>query len=174
MATFKKTGPIQGALAFHEVARGVPAIVVYAGTDDYYGYSNSVSFTHELFELLADPSISITNQGYPYDWFYVGKHQFPQLAGTIWSNEVADPVEKYAYRINGVQISDFITPNWFNDHVNGGFDKLGVIQEPFQIAKGGYACFFTGDWNCIENFRGAGADASGYLVAEKDDSPAHH
>lgn len=169
VALFKQKGPISQALAFHEVLLGSPAIVVYAGTDNYYGYSNSVSFTHELFELLADPTISQTNQGYPYPYFYVGTNQFTQNPGTVWSNEVADPVEKYVWRLDGVPISDFVTPNWFNDHVTGPFDFMGVVQSPFVIAKGGYACFYTGQWECPQNFKDAGRDASGFFVGERGD-----
>ena len=166
-ALFEKSGPIQGALAFHEVSRGRSAIVVYAGVGNFYGYSNSVSFTHELFELLADPSISITNQGYPYPYYTVSQQQFPMMPGTIWANEVCDAVEAYAYRIHGVAISDFITPNWFNDHVQGGYDWLGVVQEPFTITRGGYSQFWDGSsWNVVENFRGAGRDAAGFYRGE--------
>lgn len=167
-AVFKKSGPVQGALAFHEVSRGSPAIVVYAGTDDYYGYSNSVSFTHELFELLADPSISITNQGYSYPDFYLGQTAVPMLPGTVWANEVCDAVEAYQYRIHGVAISDFVTPNWFNDHIGGGYDHMGVVQQPFTITRGGYSQFWDGaQWNVVSNFRHAGRDAAGFLKGER-------
>lgn len=171
-AVFKKSGPIQGALAFHYAPRGAAGIVVYAGVDDFYGFSNSVSFTHELFELLADRTISQTNQGWPYPTYEVGKMVLPQAPGTVWSNEVCDAVEAYAYRINGVAISDFITPNWFNDHFgNGGYDFMNVAQQPFYIARGGYGAYWDGSsWNVVENFRGVPGDPAGFFKAERDKS----
>ena len=178
VAVFKQKGPIQGALAFHYVLRGVPSIVVYAGTDDYYGFNNSVSFTHELFEMLADHTISQTNQGYQYPFYYIGNAPYEQVPGTVWANEVSDPVEKYSYRIGGVEISDFVTPNWYNDHVDGGYDFMGVVQQPFQIVQGGYACFVQVEtssinglqygWNCVQNFRHAGRDAAGFFRGEQE------
>ena len=172
-AVFKNKGPVQGALAFHDENRGQPGIVVYAGTGDYYGYSNSISFTHELFELLADPTISVTNQGYPYPYYQIGSTAISQLPGTIWAQEVSDAVESYAYRKDGVSISDFVTQNWFNDHTkvprrSGQYDYMGVVQAPFTIARGGYSQYWNGlGWQLVENFKHAGRDADGFLKAEQ-------
>lgn len=171
-ATFVDKGPVKGALAYHTVSRGVPAIIVYAGTDDYYGYSNSVSFTHEAEELLADPEIAILNQGHPYPFVTVGAQLLPQGSGTIWANEVSDPVEAFHYERDGVAISDFITPNWFNDEVNGPYDFMQLVQTPFTILKGGYAQYWDPyqGWVAVTDFRHAGRDANGFLIAEKGES----
>lgn len=171
-AVFVKRGPIKGALAYHTVENGVPRIVVYAGTDDYYGYGNSVSFTHELFELAADAPISVTNQGWPYDWVWLQKPQgferVPQDEGTVWAQEVCDPVEALSYRVDGVEISDFVTPNWFSDDVNGGFDYMGAVQQPFTILAGGYAQYWNGmQWSAITNFRKAVASDAGFYRGEE-------
>ena len=174
VATFVDKGDVEGALAYHTVTAGAPAIVVYAGTAVYYGYSNSVSFTHELEELLADPTISITNQGWPYRDVTIEDYgSFKQDPGTVWANEVSDPVEAYSYSRRGadgtsVAISDFITPDWFNDEVNGPYDFMHLVQAPFTILHGGYAQYWNGsEWNIVENFRHAGRDADGFLKAEK-------
>jgi hypothetical protein len=168
-ATFTSKGSVKNALAYHTVSRGAPAIVVYAGVADYYGYLNSVSFTHELFELLADHETSIANQGVPYaPVTVVGGRSFFQPPGTVWINEVCDPVEAFHYERDGVAISDFISPNWFNDEVNGSYDYMHLVQQPFTILKGGYAQFWTGlGWAVVQNFRHAGSDADGFLVGEK-------
>jgi hypothetical protein len=98
--------PRQGALAYHDVEDAAPAITVYAGTGAYYGYDNSVSFTHELFELAADPYISAGNQGWPFDWVYLvapdgSIDREPQAEGTFWAQEVCDPVEADSYLRKG-------------------------------------------------------------------------
>lgn len=172
-AVFVNKGNVQGALAYHTVVNGVPRIVVYAGTGAYYGYNNSVSFTHELFELLADPTISETNQGWPYPYINVvgSLGTLGQSPGTIWFQEVCDPVEESFWDINHVQISDFITPNWFNDEIGSGagFDWMGVTQAPFTIERGGYAQFWNGSqWSAIFNFRHAAMrDPGGFYRGEK-------
>lgn len=160
-AVFQNQGPVQGALAYHWTERGnAPSITVYAGTGDYYGFNNSVSFTHELFELAADPVTANLNVGYPAAWFYEEKpsleiKQFPQFQVVGWFGEVADPVEADFYRINGVEISDFVTPAWFNDGVGHTFDYMGLCQQPFWIRPGGYAQYLSefGGWQMVENFR---------------------
>ena len=176
-AIFVSKGDVQGALAYHTTTAGAAQIVVYAGTADYYGFSNSVSFTHELEEMLADPTISVTNQGWPYDWINVvtpdGIRQDSQARGSVWAQEVSDPVEAYSYSRRGadgspVAISDFITPNWFNDEVSGPYDFMHLVQSPFTILIGGYAQFWDGQtWNLVENFRHAGRDARGFLLGER-------
>lgn len=174
VAYFQKNGPVQGALAYHTVINGVPAIVVYTGVGDFYGYNNSVSFTHEMFEMLADPTVSQTNQGYPYPNFCLdngsGQTCYSQMPGTIWANEVSDAVEAFDYKIGGVQISDFITPEWFNDHEgNGRYDFMGLCNQPFEITPGGYSQFWDGSqWQVVLDFRHVtNPDAAGFLKGEK-------
>ena len=159
-AVFLNKGPVKGALAYHWTERGdAPSITVYAGTGDYYGFDNSVSFTHELFELAADPVTSYVNQGYPYDYYWLESHalgikQVPQFGAIGWFNEVADPVEADFYQVDGVKISDFITPAWFNDGIGQRYDFMGLCQQPFWIRPGGYAQWLgpTG-WTMVTNFR---------------------
>lgn len=169
VATFRHNGPINGALAFHYVSRGEPAIVVYTGVGDFYGYSNSVSFTHELFEVLGDQFTAGGNLGWaPY--FYIGQNPQAFPVGAVFLNEVCDPVEAYQYEVKGVAISDFITPNYFADGVTGGLDFLNVLTHPFQIARGGYQIVeMNGAWQEIINFRHAGKDAAGFLKGEKSE-----
>ena len=168
VATFKQKGPISGALAFHGSHAGVPYIVVYSGVTQYYGYSPSLAFTHELFEMLADHFVSGFNIGYLTQSYYVGTDAYPMPKWAPWFNEVCDPVEKYTYKRDGVRISDFITPNWFNDPVSKtGYDYLGLVQYPFQVLKGGYAQFvIDGSVTVVQDFKGAGRDADGYLKGE--------
>lgn len=188
-ADFTNRGPVQGALAYHTQNRGRPAIVVYVGADDYYGYSDSVSFTHEMFELLADEHTAAINQGWPVDNFTLDHGQFKSPTyisvpvGQLLINEVCDPVEAFHYVLHGadgkpVFISDWVTPNYFNDQqtVPAGvpqYDAMGLVQEPLTILRGGYQSLFVIDfatqtgiytgWVSLTNFRGAGRDPGGYL-----------
>lgn len=178
-AVFLPKGPIKGALAYHWIERGnAPSITVYAGTGDYYGFDNSVSFTHELFEMAADPVTSFVNQGYPADFYYLESRQlgvrlvqlFMQPFG--WLNEVSDPVEADSYTLPGgdgrpVKISDFVTPSWFSDGVGGRYDFLGLCQQPFWIRPGGYAQYedATG-WNLVQNWRAGHPADRGFVKSD--------
>ena len=177
-AVFLNKGPIKGALAYHWTERGnSPSITVYAGTGDYYGFDNSVSFTHELEELAADPVTSFINQGYPYDYYWLESKSLGvrgQLNAAIgWFNEVSDPVEADSYLLPGangkpVKISDFVTPAWFNDGVGGRYDFLGLCQQPFWIRPGGYAQYLdaaTG-WTIVENFRKGHPSDGGFVKSD--------
>lgn len=179
-AVFVRKGPVQGALAYHDTERGnAPDITVYAGTGDYFGYDNSVSFTHELEELAADPVVSFVNQGYPSDYFYLQKsngdieQHYSSALG--WFNEVSDPVEEDSYVRPGfdgrpVRISDFVTPAWFNDPVGGRYDFMGLCQQPFWIRPGGYAQFLSADgWALVSNFRSSHPADRGFLKGDPDE-----
>ena len=57
---------------------------------------------------------------------------------------VCDPVEAPTYPINGVSVSNFVTPAWFDpmsDHATAQYDKLGKLHAPFGILKGGYVVY---------------------------------
>ena len=176
-AVFQNKGSVKGALAYHTELHGQPFIVVYAGVGKYYGYNNSVSFTHELFELLADPTISRLEQGYFDPLVYEGKTSYVLPVLVDWAAEVCDPVEAYAYSIRGVQISDWITPQWFDAPgspplMHGYFDRMNEIQLPLTITPGGYAQFyFAGQWYAILNFRKASDKA--FFIGEAGGKRVH-
>jgi hypothetical protein len=155
--TLVDSGPVQGALAYHELVNGVADSIIYVGTAKFYGYSWTVGFTHELWEMLVDPGLTTT---------------FQSPDGRIWAGENADPVEadKYGYTRAGangnpVLISDFITAKWFGAEVQGPYDFTNAIQEPLVILPGGYAQWWDGiTWNLVDNFRtgGLGSDGAFY------------
>ena len=64
-------------------------------------------------------------------------------ARLMWAREVCDPVQANTYRIVAkglrVPVSNFVLPAFFNPWADGPYDHLGVLTEPFSIAKGGYA-----------------------------------
>lgn len=85
-------------------------------------YTVSSVVSHEAMEALGNIDVNL--------WIRMGSG--PEVAF-----ELADPVEANGYLINGVLVSDFVTPAWFGIG-NGPVDKLGAITAPFEIARGGY------------------------------------
>lgn len=120
---------ISGALGYHDLtSEGLPIGKVFAATDQQYGLSWTVTLSHELVEMLADPDVNLAAQ--------VSDAMF-------YSYETADPVEADAlgYTIDGVLVSDFITPEWFENMphpIGTKFDYQGHLKKPLQLAPGGY------------------------------------
>lgn len=132
-----------GALGYHDItAAGQPLGKVFAQTDIDSGSSLSVTISHELLEMLGDPDINLTA--------FV---QSSDTAGTLYAYEVCDACEddSLGYTIDGVLVSDFVYPAWFESfRTSGPFDKMGKITAPFQLLPGGYIGVYqvpnTGGW----------------------------
>jgi hypothetical protein len=120
-----------GALGYHDITvDGLPLGKVFAKTDLDTGSSLSVTISHELLEMLGDPDINLT-------CFVQGS----DTAGIIYAYEDCDAVEddSLGYQIDGVLVSDFVYPSWFESfRVTGPFDKMGHCTAPFQLKPGGY------------------------------------
>lgn len=126
-----------GALGYHDLTPlGFPLGKVFAGTDKQYGLSWSVTASHELLEMLADPDINLTA--------FV---QSTVHAGRLYAYEVCDACEddSYGYTIDNVLVSDFVYRSWFESFWQKGaaqFDHANRIQNPFELLPGGYIGVF--------------------------------
>jgi hypothetical protein len=96
---------VSGALGYHDLTvDGLPFSKVFWGTDLQYNQKPSVTLSHEILEMLADPYIATT--------------VFTQdnTGVILYAMEVGDAVESddLSYGINGVSVTDFVTPRWFD------------------------------------------------------------
>lgn len=116
------------ALAYHDLTNeGLPISKVFVKTILADNASISVGATHEICEMAVDPWLN-------------GAYQDPQ--GVFWAGEVCDPVEddQYGYEIDGILVTDFVTPNWFaHQYSQGKIDLAGHAQSAFEVLSGGYA-----------------------------------
>lgn len=121
-----------GALGYHDLTKdGQPLGKVFAKTDLDYGDQWTVSASHELLEMLADPDINLT--------VFIQKNN----SGRLFAYEVCDACEsdKNAYMIGNTLVSDFVYPAWFESFRKTGstqFDYQNQITKPFQLLPGGY------------------------------------
>ncbi len=126
------------ALGYHELSSsGTPLGKVFAGSDIQLGLGWTISASHELLEMLADPYIDLT----------VFVQNDSTTSGVIYAYEVCDACEAdpLAYDIDGMKVTDFVYPTWFESlGVGGGvqFDYQKRITKPFQILPGGYIAAF--------------------------------
>lgn len=112
------------------------AKVIASPKDDSW----SIDASHETLEMLVDPygnrmqsSVAIEIEG---NKIVDGTGQYGYLV------EACDPCEddKYGYTVNGVVVSDFITPHFYDPLVTPGtrYSFTGALKAPRQILPGGY------------------------------------
>jgi hypothetical protein len=129
-----------GALAYHDLTPdGLPLAKVFVKTTLASHDLVSVSASHELVEMLVDPAINLLATG-------------PDPK-TVYAYESADPVEALSYPVNGILMTDFVYPSYFENFHKAGsvqFDRLRKVNKPFQILPGGYQIIFkNGKWSQI-------------------------
>ncbi len=129
-----------GALAYHDLTPdGLPLSKVFVRTTLKNGDLVSVSASHELVEMLVDPAINMMTTG-------------PDPK-TIYAYESADTVEALSFNVNGIPMSDFVYPAYFEAFHKPGtvtFDRMKAVNRPFQILKDGYQIIFkNGKWSQV-------------------------
>jgi hypothetical protein len=128
------------ALAYHDLTPdGLPISKVFVKTTLDNKDLVSVSASHELVEMLVDPAINLMTTG-----------PDPRL---MYAYESADPVEALSFPINGIPMTDFVYPAYFETFHKPGsvkFDHLDEVKKPFHILTGGYQIIFkNGKWTEI-------------------------
>jgi len=133
-----------GALAYHDLTPdGLPQSKVFVKTTLDNHDLVSVSASHELVEMLVDPAINIMTTG-----------PDPKV---IYAYESADPVEQLSFKVDGIPMTDFVYPSYFEAFHKPGsvqFDRLKKVKKPFQILAGGYQIIFKNGefWLCMFTF----------------------
>jgi hypothetical protein len=121
------------ALGYHDLtSSGLPLAKVFADSDMKAGLQWTVTASHELVEMLGDPDVDLA--------VFV---QQSNTTGTLYAYEAADACEddSLGYEINGILVSDFVFPSWFESFRQPSstqFDYGNHITKPFEILKGGY------------------------------------
>jgi hypothetical protein len=125
-----------GALGYHDLTdAGQPIGKVFVKTTLDDGEVVSVTASHELLEMLLDPGCATAIQATDTAFF---------------AFELCDPVQDKTYEIDGVAVSDFVYPAWFQGYRKPGsvqFSYLKSIDAPFALTAGGYVSMFSdGKW----------------------------
>jgi hypothetical protein len=123
---------VTGALGYHDLG----VLHVYKGLCAQSNVSWQSCMSHEILESRHDLRL----------------HACVELDdGTVWDEEVCDRVEALTYQIDGVEVSNFNTPECFEPPaagatvarvtagVGGLYDWMGSSAVPNQVLSGGYA-----------------------------------
>lgn len=137
---FFKDADQPGALGYHDTTpAGLPLAKVFPYLDRQDNSPLSVTVSHELLEMLADPLLAKAVQSV--------------IDGKFWALEVCDAVEEDMYEIDGVQVSNFVTPQYFeppHDLAGVVLDQMGLVKEPYEVRPGGYMQYFdTKGWHQV-------------------------
>lgn len=114
-------------LGVHLDKNGRPYANVRAGS------SWTITASHELLEMLADPFGHRFVRAPDID---------PSSDGHLvaYLLEVGDPCEIYSYSIGGMKVSDFVTPDYYDANAPAGtrLDHLGRLKRPLEVPRGCY------------------------------------
>lgn len=115
------------ALGYHDITKnGQPVSKVFVKTTLADGQLVSVTACHELFEMAIDPVANLWSEA---------------SDGTLYAYEMCDAVEEDTFEVDGISMSNFLHPAWFepfNHPAGTKFDHLGRLTAPFTMTHGGY------------------------------------
>ncbi|SIN69932.1 hypothetical protein SAMN05444166_0219 [Singulisphaera sp. GP187] len=118
---------LDGAAGVHQDDQGQPFALITAGKDW------SLTASHEALEMLVDP---FGNR------LVAGDSPDPDQGRVEFLVEVSDPSEasEFGYPVNGVLVSDFYTPSYFDPVKAPGvrYSFTGAIVSPRDVLRGGY------------------------------------
>jgi len=122
------------ALGYHDLTKnGLPLSKIFVKTTLADGQKVSVTACHELAEMMVDPAINLWADG-------------PNAS--LYAYEMCDAVEEDEFVIDGIAMSDFVYPAYFElfrKPKSAQFDCLDLLTRPFELRKGGYSLVRKGD-----------------------------
>jgi hypothetical protein len=133
------TTGVEGALGYHSANHsGIPYGFVYLDITDEFGENWTTTLSHEVLELLGDPTAAMTVSG-----------PAPNGPGgsVHYDLEVCDPTQGDSYDIDSIIVSNFVGKSYFE--LTGGSGDTNFLKldlAAFGVRPGGYFQY--------EDFRG--------------------
>jgi hypothetical protein len=148
--------------AFHLTENGQPMAFVEAGA----GWSLPAS--HELLEMVCDPfgktkvmGESIADHADAKSFIPAAKDYREPQGQVAYLLEICDPCQASHYTVNGFQVSDFVTPEYYapGAPTGGRYSFTGKVTKPRQVLDGGYITWYTSIpgapiWQAIKDTNG--------------------
>ena len=133
-----KLPPGEGGVHLDKNNQPYSLVIANPGSDEW-----TIDASHETLGMLIDPA---GNKLQNSSAIAISGNNVVDASGEFsYLVEVADPVEadNYSYSINGIAVSDFITPHYYDPQVTAGtrYSFTGAIKSPRQLLPGGYISF---------------------------------
>ena len=126
------------AAGYHDDQHGQPFALIQ------YSDGWTLTASHEVLEMLVDPFGRR---------LVAGQSPAAKQGRVRFLVEVCDPSEAdaYAYKVNGIKVSDFYTPHFMDPGTSPGvrYSYTGAITAPRQVLRGGYLSWYdsaSGKW----------------------------
>jgi Domain of unknown function (DUF4062) len=125
-----------GFVCYHTLTEeGLPEVHVGVRDAMKVQWEWTMGASHDLLEMLANPRLNLTI----FD-------STDGRKGRLYVREICDPVSsaRLAYQIDGVTVSNFVYPAWFESFRKSGsaqFDHRGHVNAPFEVAPDSYVNF---------------------------------
>jgi hypothetical protein len=133
-----KLPPGEGGVHLDKKNQPYSLVIGTPGSNDW-----TIDASHETIEMLVDPA---GNRMQTSRAISIVGNDVQDTAGAYdYLVEACDPCEanQYAYSIQGIALSDFITPRFYDPVVTSGtrYSFGGNIKRPRQILPGGYISY---------------------------------
>jgi hypothetical protein len=142
-----KLPPGEGGVHLDKNNQPYSLVIGTPGNDDW-----TIDASHETVEMLVDPQGSRLQTSRAIE--IVGKGVQDAIGQFDYVVEACDPCEanQYAYSIDGIGVSDFITPQFYDPVVTSGtrYSFGGHVQRPRQVLPGGYISFVNPQSNEVQ------------------------
>ncbi len=146
----KQLPPGEGGFHLDKHNQPYAEVIASSGSDGW-----TVAASHEALEMLVDPNGNRLQSSRSIE---IAAGEIRDGAGQFeYLVEACDPCEAddYAYSIDGVAVSDFLTPHFYDPVVTGGtrYSFTGAVKGPRQILPGGYISWInqeTEEWQQLQ------------------------
>jgi len=141
--------PGEGGVHMDEHNQPYAKVIAKPGSDEW-----TIDASHETIEMLVDP---YGNRLQSSNAIAIAGNGVKDAAGQFnYLVEACDPCEadQFAYPIQGVAVSDFITPHYYDPVATTGtrYSFTGAVKSPRNLLHGGYISFIdmeTNEWQQI-------------------------
>jgi hypothetical protein len=125
------TTGVEGALGYHSRNHGsIPYGFIYLDICQEYGEEWTSTLSHEVLELLGDPTAAIT---------VTGPAPKGGKGSVYYDLEVCDPTQGDSYKIDGITVSNFVCKHYFGLVGGSGHTNfLELALQPFGVRPRGY------------------------------------
>jgi hypothetical protein len=124
---------VENAVGYHtDNLQGIPYGFVFVDVAEKIGEKWSTTLSHEVLELIADPDVNL---------LVIGPDPKRANRQVLRPYEVCDPVQGDSYSIDGVDVSNFVTPLYFADLPHPTITRTNYLALPldrFGVRPSGY------------------------------------